>query len=194
MHYIHPLRLFFFITIVMVIVANAYYKKFEQQIVAERVTVTESTNSADTLDTATQERRYKKMVDGMAKSFRDTSTYLKYVSFLLLPIYALAFQMLYFRHKRLYVEHLVYTLHLQSFAYIIVTIVLTIPLFITPSARSWYMYVLYFALTIYTVLSLRTIYRQSWIKTILKTILAVGYIVFVSILFLALIMLINILG
>src|SRR5688500_1590968 len=27
MQYIHPLRLFFFVTIVMVIIANAYYKK-----------------------------------------------------------------------------------------------------------------------------------------------------------------------
>jgi len=174
MHYIHPLRLFFFITIVMVIVANAYYRKFEKQILEERVKKTELTT--DTRDPATKERQAKKMLEGMKKSFSDTATYLKYLSFLLLPVYALAFHMLYSRHKRFYIEHLVYTLHIQSFTYIILTLLLLIPLFITPDARSWFMYVLFFSLGVYILLSLRRIYRQSWLKTFLKTVLAMGYI------------------
>lgn len=194
MHYIHPLRLFFFITIVMVIVTNAYYRKFEKQILQERITRTETTDVADTRDQATKERQYKKIVGSMKKSFSDASTYLKYISFLLLPIYALGFRMLYFRHKRFYIEHLVFTLHLQSFVYIIFTLMLLIPLFITPDARSWFMYVIYFALAAYTLISLRRIYRQSWLKTFFKTVLAMGYIFFVTVLFLAGMIIINILG
>ncbi len=41
---------------------------------------------------------------------------LKYVSFFLLPVYALIFKLLYLRRKSFYVDHLVYTMHLQSFA------------------------------------------------------------------------------
>jgi Protein of unknown function (DUF3667) len=195
MHYIHPLRLFFFITIVMVIVANAYYNKYEQQIKAEKIVRTDSPdNKNDTRDKATIERQNRKVVEGVDKTFDYASTYLKYISFLLLPVYALVFRMLYFRHKRFYIEHLVYTLHLQSFVYIIVSAVLLIPLFITPTARSWFMNVILLSLAVYTLLSLRRIYRQSWIKTFLKTVLAMGFIFLVTVFFLASIMFINIFG
>ena len=184
MHYIHPLRLFFFITIVMVIIANAYYKKFEQQIKAEKVVRTESGGRDDTRDPATIERQNKKLAAGVDKTFDYAANYLKYLSFLLLPLYALGFKMLYFRHKRFYVEHLVYTLHLQSFVYFIVSLVLIVPLFITPAARNWYMFVILLSLAVYMLLSLRKIYKQSWIKTILKAFLAIGYIIWVTVLFL----------
>jgi hypothetical protein len=62
-----------------------------------------------------------KIVNSVDKTFDYMSAYLKYISFLLLPIYALAFKLLYIRSKRYYIDHLVYTLHVQSFAYIIVS-------------------------------------------------------------------------
>lgn len=191
--YIHPLRLFFFVTIVMVIMANAYYKKYEKQIKEERIIRTSTGDPASPEDKIKQERQGKKIVAGVNKTFDYAAAYLKYLSFLLLPFYALAFKLLYVRHKKFYIDHLVYTLHLQSFVYIIVSIVLIIPLWITPSAREWFMGVILVSMILYILLSLRKIYKQSWIKTILKTALASFYILFGTILFLAMIILINVL-
>lgn len=191
--YIHPLRLFFFVTIVMVIVANGYYKKYEKEIKAEKVVTNSSSSKPLTeADKVVQERQLKKIKDGVSKTFDYAATYLKYISFLLLPFYALAFKLLYIRHKKFYIDHLVYTLHLQAFVYIVVSIVLLIPLFISASARSWFMSVILLSIVFYVLFSLRNIYRQSWLKTILKSVLAFFYIFFGTVFFLGIIMMINI--
>lgn len=195
MRYIHPLRLFFFVTIVMVIVANAYYKKYEKEIKAEKVVRTSSSTSPVTKeDKEVEERQFKKIQNGVSKTFDYAAAYLKYISFLLLPLYALAFKLLYIRHKKYYIDHLVYTLHLQSFVYIVVSIVLLIPLFISASARSWFMNVILLSIVLYVLLSLRNLYKQSWLKTILKSLMAFFYIFFSTVFFLGIVMMINIFG
>lgn len=194
MRYLHPLRLFFFVTVVMVIVANAYYHKYEKQIKAEKIKTTTTTNgiSISDEDQKVQERQARKIVNGVSKTFDYAAAYLKYISFLLLPFYALGFRLLYFRHKKFYIDHLVYTLHLQSFVYIVVSLVLLVPLYITPSARDWFMSVILLSIVTYVLLSLRNIYQQPWWKTILKSLLAFFYIFFGTILFLGIDMAINI--
>ncbi len=192
-HFIHPLRLFFFITIVMVIIANAYYKKYEQQILSEKVVVTSnSTAPATTEDKLETDRKTKKVMNGVQKTFSEISAYLKYISFLLLPVYALGFKLLYRRSKRFYIDHLVYTLHLQSFAYIISSILLLCAIFISPSVRAWWPLALSGFTVIYMIASLRLLYKQSWIKTVIKSVLSMGYIFFVTIMFIILIMMVNV--
>ena len=194
MHYIHPLRLFFFVTIVMVIIANAYYKKFEQQIKKEKVvTTTESTEIRSKEEMEQDKRQANKIVTSVDKTFDYMAAYLKYISFFLLPVYALGFKLLYIRSKRFYVDHLIYTMHLQSFAYVIISLVLLIPLFFLPSARDWFGKVVVITSMAYLLFSLRYVYKQSWLKTILKTILAVSYILFVTVVFVSTLMLINVL-
>jgi hypothetical protein len=190
-HYIHPLRLFFFVTIVMVIIASAYYKKYEQQIKSDRITVTKS-EADEKEDPVARERRNKKIIEGMGKSFDYASAYLKYISFLLLPFYALAFKFLYSRHKKTYIDHVVYTLHLQSFAYIVLSVAMLIPLFITPSARSWFMDIMLLATVVYLLISLRRLYKQSWIKTVVKSVFAMMFIFGISVFFVTFVMIINI--
>jgi hypothetical protein len=193
MHYIHPLRLFFFVTIVMVIIASAYYKKFEQQIKKEKVVTTSgSTGNVSEEERRETEKVRTKIVSSVDKTFDYMSAYLKYISFLLLPVYALGFKLLYIRSKRYYIDHLVYTLHVQSFAYIIVSLMLLIPLFISPAARDWFMKAMLWITAVYILLSLKYVYRQSWVKTIVKSFLAMGYILFVTVIFITLIMVINI--
>lgn len=177
----------------MVIIANAYYKKYEKEIKAEKIVrTTTSTGPVTAEDKATQERQAKKIVAGVGKTFDYAATYLKYISFLLLPFYAFAFKLLYLRHRKFYIDHLIYTLHLQSFVYIVVSLVLLIPLWITPSARNWFIGVILLSLIVYVLLSLRNIYKQSWFKTIVKTVLAFVYMFFGTLIFLGLIMLINV--
>jgi hypothetical protein len=184
-NYIHPLRLFFFATIVMVIIANAYYHKYEKQIKAERITRS-STSVNDSLEPKTEQERLqrermgRKIVSGTEKVFDYAAAYLKYISFLLLPIYAFGFKLLYIRSKKLYVDHLVYTLHFQSFVNIVVSLLLLIPLFFLPSAREWFLKVTLILSILYIIISLRFLYQQSWLKTILKSFLALGYIAFIT--------------
>jgi len=187
-HYIHPLRLFFFVTIVMVIISNAYYHKYEHLIKEEKIVRTgPAPNSAESKkEFEEKEREITSMVD---RTFNFLANYLKYISFLLLPLYALIFKIFYWRHKKLYLEHLTYTLHLQSFAYIIISLLLLIPLFITPSARDWYDFAFIGITTIYMVFSLRFLYKQSWMKTILKTIIVSSVIILTTVVVVGVIML-----
>lgn len=193
MSYLHPLRLFFFITIVMVIIANAYYKKFEHDIVDQNVTI--STNStAETTEEQrqTEERQAKKVKAGIAKSFNEIAIYLKYISFLLLPLYALCFKILYRRSKKFYVDHLVLMLHIQSFVYVLASfLLLAIILFVPAQSREWWPPVLIIATGVYIFLAVKRLFNQSWIKTFIKSVLAMGYMLIVTVLFLSAIILFN---
>lgn len=193
-HYIHPLRLFFFVTIVMVIIANTYYHKYEQQIMAEKVVITtNSTTTPTEADKKEMERKRNKIINGVRKTFNELSVYLKYISFLLLPVYALGFKLLYRRSKRFYIDHLAYTLHIQSFAYIIASILLLAAIFISPSVREWWPVAVVGTTMIYILISLRYLYKQSWFKTIIKSILAMGYMFFITVMFISLLMIVNVL-
>jgi Protein of unknown function (DUF3667) len=192
-HYIHPLRLFFFVTIVMVIIANAYYHKYEQQILEEKVVVTSNSTTTQTEESKKETERMKsKILTGVRKTFGEISVYLKYISFLLLPVYALGFKLLYRRSKRFYIDHLAYTLHIQSFAYIIASLLLLGAIFISPSIRKWWPLALIGVTVTYILISLRHLYKQSWIKTIVKSVLAMGYMFFITIMFISLMMIVNV--
>lgn len=183
--YVHPLRLFFFITIVMVIIGNAYYHKFEQEIQREKI-VSSSTSNPDSEEEVKQSKAVEERLrTALNRTFDYIAIYLKYISFILMPLYALVFKILFIRRKKFYVDHLIYTMHVQSFVYILISLLLLIPLFITPSARSWWGDVTAIATGIYVLISLKRIYQQSWGKTILKSIIATLYIFLTTVFFLA---------
>lgn len=187
--FIHPLRLFFFVTIIMVLLASMYYRKYEHQIKDENITTTTTTDSTSV------EQKYsevdvnkledgegKKAMIGMGKGFDNITHNLKYISFFLLPVYALAFSILYSRRNYYYVDHLVHTIHLQSFAYIVLSLLLLIPLYLAPSSRDWFVKVLIVVIVIYMALSLKYLHRQSWGKTIVKALLAALFMFLVTVL------------
>jgi hypothetical protein len=187
--YIHPLRLFFFVTIIMVIVANSYYKKFETEIMRDTVVTTSSATSTDEEALQKQENMKTKIKAMVNKTFNSINVYLKYISFLLLPIYALVFKLLYRKQKRFYVDHVIYMMHLQSFVYVIIIIMMLIAMFITPAAREWWSRVAVMATFIYLIISLRKVYGQSWFKTVVKSFIATFYVLFSTVIFIALVML-----
>src|ERR1700741_894608 len=61
--YIHPLRLFFFITIVMVIIANAYYHKYEKQIKEEKIVRTTDSKPLSKSEKEESEKAGKKILE-----------------------------------------------------------------------------------------------------------------------------------
>ena len=121
--YIHPLRLYLFVSVLFVASAAFYHQHFRK---SEKAVVI----VAGGQPTAEEVERVKKIdqelqtlvLAGKDRFFND----LKYIFFFMLPIYAFAFQILYRREKRFYIDHLVYTLHLQSFGYAVVAVAMLI--------------------------------------------------------------------
>lgn len=196
--YIHPLRIFFFVTVVFVVCAGVFYKKYNTELKKSfhedptlakldsvyrdapdttRVFVNKSMGTLTVKDIhkeRTQDvRRLNKLKSGLDDVFKS----LKYVAFLLLPIYALIFKLLYIRRKSYYVDHLIYSMHIQVFAYTILTIAFFLPLLLNSSLRVM-MNIAMAMILIYIAISLRYLYQQAWWKTILKSLISVFAIFF----------------
>jgi hypothetical protein len=197
--YIHPLRIFFFVTILFAVASTVFYKKFGDTIKSGiRLSPDLEKLSDAYLDSLpetdsiylTSQKRYLSVPEVKKEKIDDTRQLrkihagvdlvfvnLKYVTFFLLPLYALIFKILYRRSKKFYVDHIIYTIHLQTFAYCLFAIMFLIPLFVHDSFI-WARQICIFILLIYIGLSLRNLYKQPWWKTILKSLIATGSLIF----------------
>lgn len=81
--------------------------------------------------------------------------------FLLLPVFALLLKLVYIRSKRFYVEHLVYALHLHSFAYLLFSIC-RLFLWGVPNLAGLMLTIAVFALLFYSLISLKRTYHRTW--------------------------------
>jgi hypothetical protein len=186
--YIHPLRLYFFITIVFMIAATYFYQHVDPARKTGFVQTTVTLDREDSLAVANDPNmsakfkaialaKKEEMKGGVALGMDHFFHDLKYISFFMLPLYAFVFKLLFLRRKNLYVDHLVYTMHLQSFAYVLAGIAFVIATFLDNSL-SIIRRVTLVSVFIYVVFSLRYLYHQNWVLTILKSVIATGLIVF----------------
>lgn len=93
--------------------------------------------------------------------------------FLLMPLAALLLKLAYFRQRRYYISHLIFTVHLQCFALVLLGLLLVLGWL-----HVWgiVMAVLLLYGVAYFVLALKRVYAQKWLKTLLKSVLlAFGY-------------------
>ena len=82
-------------------------------------------------------------------------------NFILMPIFAGIFQLLYIRRKRFYVEHLVFVLHYYSFAFLVTTFTSLLPIkLLSVFGVLWVMG--------YLPVAMVRNYGQGWLKTLLK--------------------------
>lgn len=97
-------------------------------------------------------------VRGFADEFVNT---VPKAMFVLLPLFALILKGIYFRSKRYYVEHLVFSLHVHAFVFALLTI-LQIPVLssLIPFLVLW--------MAIYLYLAMWRVYGQGLFKTLLK--------------------------
>lgn len=94
--------------------------------------------------------------------------------FFLLPLFALTLKLLYLRTKRLYVEHLIFLLHVHALAFLALSPLLLFHL-------DWLAGVLGFALWVYLLVALRVVYKQGWAKTFWKMqVILTSYILLLS--------------
>jgi hypothetical protein len=84
--------------------------------------------------------------------------------FLLLPVAALQLKLLYWRRKKLYIEHLIFSLHVHAFIFslLILTVILDYKLI---------MWLVILASLVYLYLAMKNYYSQSHLKTFSKMIL-----------------------
>ena len=102
--------------------------------------------------------------------------------FFLLPVYALMLAVLYWRKKRYYIHHLVFGMHVHSFLFIIVTLMLIAS--ITPmgaTGQGWTQSILGLAVVAYPIVALRRFYGNGWFVTLVKAfVLGILYFTIVS--------------
>ena len=94
--------------------------------------------------------------------------------FFLLPAFAVSLKLLYLRTRRLYVEHLIFLLHIHAFAFLLLT-----PLLV--AHPDWAVLAVCLALYVYVLVAMRVVYKQNWGKTLVKFhLLVIGYVVLLS--------------
>jgi len=95
------------------------------------------------------------------------------VMFILLPLFALILRITFYRNKKFYVEHLIYSFHLHCFIFLFLTILMILK-FIIPdnwdAVIGWLTFGAVIAIIWYVYKSLRAVYHRSRWRTITKMI------------------------
>jgi hypothetical protein len=98
------------------------------------------------------------------------SSILKYMSwayFILLPIFALILKLFYIRQRHYYLKHLIFSIHLHSFIFIVFILIVALYM-IWSGISNWISTVLIFTIPVYVILAQRNFYSQTWLKVFLK--------------------------
>ena len=96
---------------------------------------------------------------------------------LLVPVVALLLKLIYGRKKKLYYEHLIFTLHIHAFVFLFAVIIELISLTTGYFVNYW---IVIPVILIYIFLALKRIYRQKFFMALLSNILLwIGYILII---------------
>ena len=107
---------------------------------------------------------YLKTLDRNRMSFSDfLMSKAHWILFTMMPVFAVALLMFYGRRQFTMVDHLVHAFYLHSGVFLILTVSGLISLLIYPD----FDIILVVLLPAYYLISLRTVYEQSWLRTIL---------------------------
>src|SRR3989440_604638 len=82
------------------------------------------------------------------------------------PLFAFVLKVLYIRRKIFYIDHLIYALHIHTFAYVAIMLIVTATIGLNravPGAlEGWAIVILWVAFVLQIFLSIRRVYRQGW--------------------------------
>lgn len=100
---------------------------------------------------------------------------LPYMMLCCIPLFAFVLKILYVRKKIFYIDHLIYALHIHSFAYVgvmlIVLATMGVDRVIHGALAGWIIALLWIAFATQIFLSIRRVYRQGWFFTVFKFLL-----------------------
>jgi hypothetical protein len=87
-----------------------------------------------------------------------------------IPLFAFVLKILYLRRRIFYIDHLIYALHIHTFAYVGIMLIIfaTIGLNrLAPNMMGW-IAILWLAFAVQIFLSIRHVYRQGWFISVIK--------------------------
>ncbi|WP_319482127.1 DUF3667 domain-containing protein [uncultured Draconibacterium sp.] len=120
--------------------------------------------------------------------------YISYAFFLLLPLFAMILKLIYIRRKHNYMRHLVFSFHIHSFIFLVMTFIIGLNLLFEniPGSISA---VLILSIPIYIIIAIKKFYGQSLGKVVLKffTLSFIYNIIFFTVILLASLDAINVL-
>jgi hypothetical protein len=93
--------------------------------------------------------------------------YMSWAFFLLLPLFALLLKFIYIRSKHNYMRHLIFSIHIHAFIYIVMTIIVALYLFV-PGNLQTITSIIVCALPVYSIVAMKRFYKQSALKTTVK--------------------------
>jgi len=97
---------------------------------------------------------------------------LPYMMFCCIPLFAFVLKMLYVRKRVFYIDHLVYALHIHSFAYLAIMLIVLITIGLNRSIpgafAGWIIAALWITFAVQVFMSIRRVYRQGWFFTVFK--------------------------
>ena len=110
-----------------------------------------------------QELRMMTEVGSLVGYFLSKFTWM---ALLMMPALALILKLLYIRRKRFYVEHLIFSFHYHAFAFLLISILGLIDLWV--NTYGILTGVGFFLVLIYLYIAMLKVYRQGWFKTFVK--------------------------
>lgn len=95
---------------------------------------------------------------------------LSLMMFIMLPAFALILKLLYIRRKVLYINHLIHSIHMHSFAFLMYSLSMVIMYYwVDNEALENLIFLLTFVtVTTYAYISFLKVYQQKWLKTLIK--------------------------
>jgi Protein of unknown function (DUF3667) len=131
--------------------------------------------SSDPFEKWLEQRAKEKMGEHGSKMALFIATLfsnLPYMMLCCIPLFAFVLKMLYVRKRVFYIDHLVYALHIHSFAYLAIMLIVLITLGLNRSIpgafAGWIITALWIIFAAQIFLSIRRVYRQGWFFTVFK--------------------------
>jgi hypothetical protein len=97
---------------------------------------------------------------------------LPYMMLCCIPLFAVVLKVLYIRRKIFYIDHLIYALHIHSFAYLATILIILVTIGLNrvafSSSAGPIIALLWIIFSTQIFLSIRRVYRQSWLISVFK--------------------------
>jgi hypothetical protein len=97
---------------------------------------------------------------------------LPYMMLCCIPLFAFVLRILYLRRHIFYIDHLIYALHIHTFAYVGIMLIVLATIGLNRMApgpiAGWIIALLWIAFVVQIFLSIRRVYRQGWFISIFK--------------------------
>ena len=168
--YVYPIQLFLFMGFLCFLVVASYVDGHVSKEDLDRGNFTVLSMDDDpTSDNFIQSyfRKQKEKAEANPIFFiENTLQKIPIVLLVLLPVFALIHKVLYIRHKIYLVEHLVFLLHTHAFLFLLVLLAFVLSFLGLNSG--WIPLICVLSMMVYLIIAFRTVYEQSWGKTLLK--------------------------